>query len=91
MTLHRRLDARLTEIARLEDGWLDGSGTAIPRPVLVKARTLTLAFGVADIALIAPTNDSGITIEWSDSNGGHEVEILPDSTVFLLTHESETP
>lgn len=56
---------RITELAKLEDGWLDGCGVKITRESLRQARTLADALASRDFAIF-PTEDGRIRFEWSD-------------------------
>lgn len=79
---------RLTELSKLEPGWLDGHGAAPSTAVLELAGRLVTALP-HDLApiLVCPTEAGGVQLEWKDQHGGHEIEILPDLHLFLLTVE----
>lgn len=74
---------RITELAQLEDGWLDGVGKAITRQSLREARTLADALASRDFAIF-PTEDGRIRFEYSDIERnqfvaietGHETDAL---------------
>lgn len=74
---------RITELAQLEDGWLDGAGKAITRQSLREARTLADALASRDFAIF-PTEDGRIRFEYSDIERnqfvaietGHETDAL---------------
>lgn len=60
-----RIDERIDQLAALQAGWWDGSGEPITAPVLAAARTL--AYQLTDVTVrIYPTEDGGVTLEWSD-------------------------
>ncbi|WP_141662951.1 hypothetical protein [Streptomyces sp. Wb2n-11] len=79
---------RLTELSKLEPGWLDGHGAAPSTEVLELTSRLVSALP-QDLApiLVCPTEAGGVQLEWKDQHGGHEIEILPDLHLFLLTVE----
>lgn len=74
---------RITELAQLEDGWLDGVGKAITRQSLREARTLADALASRDFAIFQ-TEDGRIRFEYSDIERnqfvaietGHETDAL---------------
>ncbi|MCW5756797.1 MAG: hypothetical protein KIT54_06130 [Phycisphaeraceae bacterium] len=73
----RDIDARLEELALLEDGWLDGHGK---RPPAQGLRWLAAAFGEhydPDLALpyLYPTESGGVQAEWPLREGEAELEI----------------
>ncbi|MFE7535235.1 hypothetical protein ACFU67_13295 [Streptomyces rhizosphaericola] len=88
-----RLHDRLAELRTLKDGWLDGHGIAPAANVIDFAgRLVTTLPRELDPILVTPTEAGGIQLEWSDEHGGHEIEIMPDLHLFLLTVEpGETP
>ena len=55
----------ITELAKLEDGWLDGCGVKVTRESLRQARTLADALASRDFAIF-PTEDGRIRFEFSD-------------------------
>lgn len=78
---------RLTNLSKLEDGWLDGYGKAPARQALTSASVLGAALP-RDVTLrVYPTEAGGISLEWDDQHGGHEIEVLPDGHLFLMTVE----
>jgi hypothetical protein len=80
---------RLTELSKLKEGWLDGHGKALTREALKQAS----AFGPSlpsDISLhVYPTEEGGVSLEWRDQHGSHEILVLPDGRLSLLTVEDE--
>ncbi|MFG2676991.1 hypothetical protein [Streptomyces sp. NPDC048445] len=81
---------RLTELSRLNDGWLDGYGKAPAEEVLQLAGKIATALPhTLGQILITPTEAGGVQLEWSDQHGGHEIEVMPDLHLFLLTVEPE--
>lgn len=78
---------RLTELSRLEDGWLDGEGKKLSVDALREASILGPVLP-SDVALhVYPTEAGGVVLEWNDQHGGHEIEVLPDGHLFLMTVE----
>jgi hypothetical protein len=61
------VDSRLTELAQLQPGWLDGEGAPPTPTALDEARRLLE--GLADLgvapARIYPTEQGGISAEWT--------------------------
>jgi len=102
VTLHdddaerRDVHARLKVLAELDDGWLQGDGSAIPEPILrIGARLIERmsAKGVT-APYIYPTEGGGLSIEWSFRDSEVSVELDPQSeeaTFFgLQTHSRAT-
>jgi hypothetical protein len=84
--------ARLTEIALLKPGWLDGQGEEITGPTLATAKAIAAALPAnLQPLLISPTEPGGIDIEWRDQHGTHSIEIQPDSTLLLLSDDGTDP
>lgn len=78
---------RLTELSKLEDGWLDGHGKAPSSEAMKSASVLGAALPL-DIKLrVYPTEAGGISLEWDDQHGGHEIEVQPDGHLVLVTVE----
>lgn len=78
---------RLTELSKLEDGWLDGKGKA-PSTVALKAASVLGPALPGNITLhVYPTEAGGVSLEWNDQHGGHEIEVQPDGGLFLMTVE----
>lgn len=78
---------RLTDLSKLKDGWLDGHGTAPSREALKSASVLGAALP-SDVKLhVYPTEAGGVSLEWDDQHGGHEIEVQPDGHLFLMTVE----
>lgn len=73
------LAARLVELEKLQDGWLDGAGKA-PRPVLFR-RAADIAWTIVErLGLsrpyVYPTPDGGLQFEWDlDGDRGLEVTV----------------
>ena len=78
---------RLTELTRLEDGWLDGHGKSPTSEAIRSASVLGAALPVAITPRAYPTEEGGIALEWSDRHGSHEIEVQPDGLLFLMTTE----
>lgn len=78
---------RLTELSKLTDGWLDGHGKAPSAEALKSASVLGAALP-RDVKLrVYPTEAGGVSLEWDDRHGGHEIEVLLDGHLFLMTVE----
>lgn len=78
---------RLTEMSKLKDGWLDGEGKKPSAAALTQASILGPALP-RDVTLhVYPTEAGGVVLEWRDEHGGHEIEVLPDGRLFLMTVE----
>lgn len=87
---HTPFYERLTELSQLADGWLDGHGKTPSRDALMTASILGPALP-SDIALrLYPTEAGGVALEWDDQHGGHEIEVLPDGHLTLMTVECIT-
>ena len=56
---------RITELANLEDGWLDGAGVKITPESLHQASILADALASRDFAIF-PTEDGRVRFEYSD-------------------------
>lgn len=78
---------RLTELSKLKDGWLDGDGKAPSWEVLKAASVLGVALPMNIVPRVYPTEAGGVSLEWDDQHGGHEIEVLPDGRLFLMTVE----
>ncbi|MEW1565761.1 hypothetical protein AB0454_22580 [Streptomyces sp. NPDC093509] len=92
MTTHQRhSDApfygRLTEISKLRDGWLDGDGKKPTTAALTQASILGPALPRDTTLHVYPTEAGGVCLEWKDEHGGHEIDVLPDGRLFLMTVE----
>lgn len=78
---------QLTELSKLADGWLDGHGKKPSGEALKSASVLGAALP-ADVALrVYPTEAGGVSLEWDDQHGGHEIEVQPDGHLILMTVE----
>jgi hypothetical protein len=76
---------RLTELSKLKDGWLDGNGKA-PSPEALKSASVLGPALPVDVSLrVYPTEAGGVSLEWDDQHGGHEIEVLPDGHLSLMT------
>ena len=76
---------RLTELSKLKAGWLDGRGNALSADALKSASVLGAALPM-DVSLrIYPTETGGVSLEWDDQHGGHEIVVLPDGHLSLMT------
>lgn len=66
MTAHlpARVEARLTRLAALEPGWLDGEGEAITPEAIAAARDAGRLFAGAGIF---PIPEGGVQLEWGHS------------------------
>lgn len=78
---------RLTELSKLKDGWLDGHGKAPSGEVLKSASVLGVSLPMGIVPRVYPTEAGGVSLEWDDQHGGHEIEVLPDGHLFLMTVE----
>ncbi|UOA08481.1 hypothetical protein [Methylobacter sp. S3L5C] len=74
------VDERLDELAKLEDGWLDGKGVALnPENLLWLGKSFESKFD-ADLPLpyLYPTSDGNIQAEWPIGNWEASIEINLD-------------
>jgi hypothetical protein len=78
---------RLTELSRLEDGWLDGHAKAPAKQALTSASVIGAALPMDITPRLYPTEAGGISLEWNDQHGGHEIEVQPDGHLVLMTVE----
>jgi hypothetical protein len=78
---------RLTELSKLQDGWLDGHGKSPTSEAITSASVLGAALPRAVTLHVYPTEAGGIAFEWKDQHGGHEIEVLPDGHLSLMTVE----
>ena len=78
---------RLTELAQLKDGWLDGRGKSPTSEAIRSASVLGAALPVVITPRVYPTEEGGVALEWSDRHGSHEIEVQPDGLLFLMTTE----
>ena len=83
---------RLTELSKLESGWLDGFGKAIA-PEILKLLEKNIPIFIKNkipTGSIFPTEDGGISIEWVIGRKDISLEINPDKTaVFSYLHLDE--
>lgn len=80
---------RLTEISKLADGWLDGAGKAPSEEALKSASVLGAALPTSVPLRVYPTEAGGVSLEWDDQHGGHEIEVQPDGHLVLMTVERD--
>lgn len=78
---------RLTELSKLKDGWLDGEAKAPSMAALKTASVLGPALPGSIAPRVYPTEAGGVSLEWDDQHGGHEIEVQPDGGLFLMTVE----
>lgn len=78
---------RLTDLSKLKDGWLDGDGKALSADALKSASVLGAALPTDVAPRVYPTEAGGVSLEWNDRHGNHEIEVLPDGHLFLMTVE----
>lgn len=78
---------RLTDLSKLADGWLDGHGSAPSEEALKSASVLGAALPLTVALRVYPTEAGGISLEWGDQHGGHEIEVQPDGHLVLMTVE----
>ncbi|WP_328545397.1 hypothetical protein [Streptomyces europaeiscabiei] len=78
---------RLTELSKLQDGWLDGHGKSPTSEAIRSASVLGAALPIAITPRVYPTEEGGVALEWNDRHGGHEIEVQPDGLLFLMTVE----
>lgn len=87
------MTARLSELAALQDGWLDGAGIA---PKVEQLRRLTSAFDQyfpSDLLLphLYPTAEGGLQAEWSIGNWEVSLEVnLVSMTAEYQAYNSHT-
>lgn len=79
---------RITELERLQPGWLDGEGEAISRHALLEMRSLLDELGDhLPRARLYPTADGGVRAEWTVQR--RELSIVIDEDGYfahLLDH-----
>ncbi len=80
-----RLEQRLEELSRLENGWYDGEGVAPSPSAVATTRRLLMRLGdLSDPRLhMFPTPDGGIEIEWTADSHARSVEIGATGTYYL--------
>jgi hypothetical protein len=79
---------RLTELSRLEPGWLDGAGVPPTEAALEIAGQIVTALPRATGRVhVYPTEPGGVQLEWSDDEFNHEIEIGPDLRIRLASHD----
>ncbi|MFJ6608141.1 hypothetical protein [Streptomyces lydicus] len=77
---------RMTELSKLEDGWLDGHGIAPTLQVLELAgRICTALPHEVGMVYAYPTEEGGALLEWADDQTQHQVEVRPDMKLTLRT------
>lgn len=86
--LRSSLRERLTELSRLEPGWLDGQGVPPAEAALETAGQIVTALPrpIGQVR-VYPTLLGGVQLEWSDGEFNHEIEIGPDLRLRLASHE----
>ncbi|MFF8544778.1 hypothetical protein ACF060_31330 [Streptomyces werraensis] len=80
---------RLTDLSKLEDGWLDGYGKAPTVEALRRASLLGPALPQGITLYVYPTEGGGVSLEWADQYGAHQIEVMPDGLLSLMTVEQE--
>ena len=80
---------RLTLLSKLEDGWLNGEGKAPTAAALKAASVLGPALPQDVYLYVYPTEGGGVSLEWADQYGAHEIEVMPDGLLSLMTVEQE--
>jgi hypothetical protein len=75
------IDEQMTQLLALQDGWLDGDGTAYDRKVIARVRPIfnLLAANGIPIPFIYPTAAGNISAEWSTPS--HEISLVFDRDV----------
>lgn len=77
---------RMTELSRLEPGWLDGEGLPPTGQALKAAGRIATALPAdADPVRAYPTPEGGIELEWDDANLNHTITVGPDLRLHLMT------
>lgn len=80
----------LTRFASLPTGWAGGDGAQISSTALDASQALLRRVGSLDERpAIAPTEEGGVLLEWTNANGIRSVEILPDGTFELFVMRSD--
>lgn len=78
---------RLDEIARLEDGWLDGHGSRVGEPVVSHARRVLTALTRRQIPgpdpAVYPIPGGGVQLEWDRIDRDATLEITPTGAMRL--------
>jgi hypothetical protein len=76
----------MTELSRLEPGWLDGEGLPPTGQALKAAGRIATALPAdADPVRAYPTPEGGIELEWDDANLNHTITVGPDLRLHLMT------
>jgi hypothetical protein len=86
-TYQDKVEARMAELARLEDGWFDGAGKKIAPAVLDGVKDWLLKeVGPLKVSepYIYPTPKGGVQVEWDAPEHCFEVSINPDSSGLSL-------
>lgn len=85
-----RCRARLDELATLQDGWLNGSGSKLADGAVATARGLIDRRPyLASSFRLYPTESGGILIEFTVEGWDHSIEIDPKGSVEILGVEVE--
>ncbi len=85
------LARRLTEIASLKGGWLDGDGEAIDPNVVsfLRSVVIPLASHGPPRVRMYPTPDGGVQLEWSTAKGSLSFEINPDMSAYAVETDDQ--
>lgn len=79
---------RITELSRLQPGWLDGEGLPPTEQALKAAGRIATALpdppGEERIR-VYPTPAGGVQLEWRDANLLHSITVGPDLRLDLMT------
>ena len=81
---------RLTELSKLQPGWLDGEGVPPKLEILEIAGRIgtALPHGIGKVYAY-PTVEGGALLEWADDDASHSIEIRADKWLELLTVEKD--
>ena len=79
------MTTRIEELGKLEDGWLEGAGTA-PSPKLIDWLTSEVADCYPDMEYpsVAPTEEGHVVFEWMRPQARIELEFSPDNQAIEL-------
>jgi hypothetical protein len=81
------IEARLAEIASLDEGWLDGlEGTAPTEAILTRVRQMLIELLNRDVPRprLFPTPDGGVQAEWTSGHFEISVEFEPNGALYVL-------
>lgn len=77
--------ARLRQLSELQDGWFDGTGSAVSAAAMESAHLVLAARpDLAVSAAIFPTHQGGISVEFVRGRWEMSIEIAPDGSLYVV-------